>query len=161
MSGTKFPFLSELPLSPSALCPTTTSSFPSEPCLGHLAMFPRVRMHKVADPAAGTSGSLSLESCLFVGLLEASGGREQLQGAPPGAWQGEQGWLSRGAVVTGCHPGTPTIATAGFGWELAGQPLLQPEAEIKKLEIRSKQLGKRIPEQNEKPIIVLLPLSCQ
>lgn len=77
-------------------------------------------MRKVADPAAGTSGSLSLESCLLVGLLEASGGREQLQGAPPGAWQGEQGWLSRGAAVAGCHPGTPTIATAGFGWELVG-----------------------------------------
>lgn len=61
----------------------------------------------------------------------------------------------------GATPGPPLSPRLGSGGSWWGQPLLQPEAEIKKLEIRSKQLGKRIPEQNEKPIIVLLPLSCQ
>lgn len=44
-------------------------------------------------------------------------------------------------------------------WER--EKLLQPKVEIKRLEIRSKQLGKCIPEQNEKPITALFLLSCQ
>lgn len=44
-------------------------------------------------------------------------------------------------------------------WER--EKLLQPKVEIKRLEIRSKQPGKRIPEQNEKPITALFLLSCQ
>ena len=44
-------------------------------------------------------------------------------------------------------------------WER--EKLLQPKVEIKRLEIRNKQPGKRIPEQNEKPITTLFLLSCQ
>lgn len=44
-------------------------------------------------------------------------------------------------------------------WER--EKLLQPKVEIKRLEIRSKQPGKCIPEQNEKPITALFLLSCQ
>jgi len=39
------------------------------------------------------------------------------------------------------------------GWER--EKPLQPKVEIKRLEIRSKQPGKRVPEQNEKPVTAL------
>lgn len=41
------------------------------------------------------------------------------------------------------------------------EKLPQPKAEIKRLAIRSNQLGKCIYEQNEKPITALFLLSCQ